>query len=213
MYLYAYLNLLHPPVATPFPSPALAARALPSSHPPMACFSSSIFAPFPTCTRLYFKPSTGNLPPRPTRIRIRSSQADGNDLDSIEKFPKGLSESTVRSISALKAEPNWMLRFRLAALEGLRSMAEPKWSDNFSPPIDLDSVCYFSKPKLNIPETLRKLDITLREEECLAKANVALDAFIDATSIATTYRGTLLKAGIIFCSISETIREYPDLVR
>ncbi|XP_020686413.1 UPF0051 protein in atpA 3'region [Dendrobium catenatum] len=145
-----------------------------------------------------------------------------SDFESTS-IPKGLSEDTVRSISARKGEPDWMLRFRLDALRRFFSMVEPRWSDNVYPPIDFQSICYFSepmlKPKLNsldevdpkLIETFERLGVPLNEQKRLA--NVAVDAVIDSTSIATTHRETLAKAGVIFCSIAEAIREYPDLVR
>ncbi|XP_010278707.1 PREDICTED: UPF0051 protein ABCI8, chloroplastic [Nelumbo nucifera] len=138
-------------------------------------------------------------------------------------IPKGLSEETIRLISARKNEPEWMLEYRLSAFEKFLKMDEPKWSDNRYPPIDFQDICYYSEPKkkpsLNSleeadPELLRyfdKLGIPLNERNRLA--NVAVDAVLDSVSIATTHRETLAAAGVIFCSISEAIREYPDLVR
>ncbi|PKA51892.1 UPF0051 protein ABCI8, chloroplastic [Apostasia shenzhenica] len=145
-----------------------------------------------------------------------------SDFESFS-IPKGLSEGTVRSISAHKGEPDWMLQFRLDSLRRFFSMTEPRWSDNVYPPIDFQSMCYFSepktKPKLNsldevdpkLLETFERLGVPLNEQKRLT--NVAVDAVIDSTSIATTHRETLAKAGVIFCSISEAIKEYPDLVR
>ncbi|KAK8935747.1 hypothetical protein KSP39_PZI013801 [Platanthera zijinensis] len=145
-----------------------------------------------------------------------------SDFESTS-IPKGLSEATIRSISARKDEPEWMLQFRLEAFRRFLSMAEPRWSDNVYPPIDFQSICFFSepknKPKLNsldeldpkLLEIFDRLGVPLNEQKRLA--NVAVDAVIDSTSIATTHRETLAKAGVIFCSISDAIREYPDLVR
>ncbi|MED6222869.1 UPF0051 protein abci8, chloroplastic [Stylosanthes scabra] len=116
-----------------------------------------------------------------------------------------------------------MLEFRLNAFENFLKMKEPDWSDNVYPPINFQEICYYSAPKkkptlgsLNEadPELLRyfdKLGVPLNEQNRLA--NVAVDAVLDSVSIATTHRKTLEKAGVIFCSISEAIREYPDLVR
>jgi FeS assembly protein SufB len=144
------------------------------------------------------------------------------DIDSFS-IPKGLSKETIRLISSLKEEPDWMLEFRLNAFEKFLKMKEPKWSDNRYPPVDFQDMCYYSAPKkkptLNSldeadPELVRyfdKLGIPLNERNRLA--NVAVDAVLDSVSIATTHRKTLEKAGVIFCSISEAIREYPDLVR
>ncbi|BAB68118.1 ABC transporter subunit-like [Oryza sativa Japonica Group] len=145
-----------------------------------------------------------------------------SDFESFS-IPKGLSEATVRRISELKAEPAWMLDFRLAAYRRFLTMVQPTWSDNVYEPVDLQSICYYSapktKPKLNSldevdPELLNTFDrlgIPLSEQKRLA--NVAVDAVIDSTSIATTHREELMKKGVIFCSISEAIREYPDLVK
>ncbi|XP_061371492.1 UPF0051 protein ABCI8, chloroplastic-like isoform X2 [Gastrolobium bilobum] len=144
------------------------------------------------------------------------------DIDSFS-IPKGLSKETIKLISSLKEEPLWMLEFRLSAFEKFLSMEEPNWSDNTYPSIDFQDMCYYSAPKkkptLNSlddadPELLMyfdKLGVPLNERNRLA--NVAVDAVLDSVSIATTHRKALEKAGVIFCSISEAIREYPDLVR
>ncbi|XP_052180588.1 UPF0051 protein ABCI8, chloroplastic [Diospyros lotus] len=144
------------------------------------------------------------------------------EIDSFS-IPKGLSEETIRLISSRKNEPEWMLEFRLSSYEKFLRMTEPKWSDNLYPPVDFQGLCYYSEPKkkpsLNSldeadPELIRyfdKLGVPLNERNRLA--NVAVDAVLDSVSIATTHRKTLEKAGVIFCSISEAIREYPDLVR
>ncbi|WOK94836.1 hypothetical protein Cni_G03541 [Canna indica] len=145
-----------------------------------------------------------------------------SDIESVS-IPKGLDENTVALISAKKGEPDWMLQLRLRAFRRFLSMREPQWSDNSYPPIDLQSICYYSepkrKPKLDSldevdPELLKTFDrlgIPLNEQKRLT--NVAVDAVIDSTSIATTHRAALAEKGVIFCSISEAIREYPDLVR
>uniref|UniRef100_A0A7N0UNN9 Uncharacterized protein n=1 Tax=Kalanchoe fedtschenkoi TaxID=63787 RepID=A0A7N0UNN9_KALFE len=146
-------------------------------------------------------------------------------FENIDSFtiPKGLSEETVRLISKRKDEPEWMLEFRLKAYDKFMKMTEPKWSDNQYPPINFQDVCYYSEPKkkptLNSldeadPELIKyfdKLGVPLNEQNRLA--NVAVDAVLDSVSIATTHRKTLEKAGVIFCSISEAIREYPDLIK
>ena len=144
------------------------------------------------------------------------------DIDSFS-IPKGLSKETIRLISSLKEEPDWMLQFRLNSFEKFLRMKEPTWSDNRYPPIDFQDLCYYSAPKkkptLNSldeadPELLMyfdRLGVPLNERNRLA--NVAVDAVLDSVSIATTHRQTLEKAGVIFCSISEAIREYPDLIR
>ncbi|KAH9619606.1 hypothetical protein KSS87_022486 [Heliosperma pusillum] len=147
------------------------------------------------------------------------------EIDSFT-IPKGLSEKTIRLISSLKEEPDWMLEFRLNSYYKFLKMVEPKWSDNRYPPIDLQNLCFYSAPKkkptLNNldeadPELLKyfdKLGIPLNERNRLANvSNVAVDAVLDSVSVATTHRKTLEKVGVIFCSISEAVREYPDLVR
>lgn len=140
-----------------------------------------------------------------------------------DTFPPGLDESIVRAISAKKGEPEWMLDFRLKAFARWRQMPEPEWSDNTYPPIDYQALSYYSEPKFKEkkksldevdPELLRtfdKLGIPLNEQKRLA--NVAVDAVFDSVSIATTFREELAKAGVVFCSISEAVKEYPDLVR
>ncbi|KMS98950.1 hypothetical protein BVRB_3g067510 [Beta vulgaris subsp. vulgaris] len=151
--------------------------------------------------------------------------------EKIDSFaiPKGLSEETIRMISSLKEEPDWMLEFRLNSYHKFLKMVEPKWSDNRHPPINFQDMCYYSAPKkkptLNSldeadPELLKyfdKLGVPLTEQHRLANVssnkNVAIDAVLDSVSIATTHRKALEKVGVIFCSISEAIKEYPDLVR
>ncbi|KNA18718.1 hypothetical protein SOVF_068200 [Spinacia oleracea] len=150
--------------------------------------------------------------------------------EKIDSFtiPKGLSEETVRLISALKEEPDWMLEFRLSSFRKFLKMAEPNWSDNRYPKINFQDLCYYSAPKkkptLNSldeadPELLMyfdKLGVPLTERNRLANVssrNVAVDAVLDSVSIATTHRKTLAKSGVIFCSISEAVKEYPDLVK
>lgn len=140
-----------------------------------------------------------------------------------DTFPKGLNEDVVRAISAKKKEPEWMLEFRLKAFRRWLTMEDPRWSDNQFPPIDYQDYSYYSEPKIKEkkqsldevdPELLRtfeKLGIPLNEQKRLS--NVAVDAVFDSVSIATTFRGDLAKAGVIFCSISEAIKEYPDLVK
>merc|ERR1719305_1083420 len=118
------------------------------------------------------------------------------DIES-EAIPRGLSEDTVRLISAKKEEPEGMLEFRLKAYRKWLTMEEPDWSDNVYPPIDYQNVVYYSEPKKK-PEK-QSLD--------------EVDAVFDSVSIATTFREDLAKVGVIFCSMSEATREYPDLVR
>jgi hypothetical protein len=143
--------------------------------------------------------------------------------------PKGLNEDTVRFISAKKNEPEWMLDWRLKAFRHWQTMPMPDWAKLNIPPIDYQDAYYYAapraKPKLASldevdPEILRvyeKLGISLEEQKVLAGVEgarkVAVDAVFDSVSVATTFRAELEKAGVIFRSISEAIREYPDLVK
>jgi Fe-S cluster assembly protein SufB len=139
-------------------------------------------------------------------------------------IPKGLNEDTIKLISSKKDEPEWMLEFRLKAFAAWRKMTEPKHWPNFEyPSIDFQNISYYSAPKQKakkasmdevdpeLVKTFEKLGIPLTEQKMLA--NVAVDAVFDSVSVATTYKAKLKKAGVIFCSFSEAIREYPDLVK
>ncbi|HNS85328.1 MAG TPA: Fe-S cluster assembly protein SufB [Parvularculaceae bacterium] len=146
-----------------------------------------------------------------------------------EKAAKGLTEETVRFISAKKEEPAWMLDWRLKAFERWKTMEEPTWAMVEYPAIDYQDHYYYAAPKTGAkykslddvpPEILadfEKLGISLKETETLlgveGAPKVAVDAVFDSVSVATTFRETLAKAGVIFMSISEAIREHPDLVR
>ncbi len=145
-----------------------------------------------------------------------------------EKAPIGLSEDTVRFISAKKNEPEWMLEWRLGAYRRWLTMTEPNWARVSYPKIDFQNIYYYSAPKSSAgpksldevdPELLamyEKLGIPLREREVLAGvqgARVAVDAVFDSVSVVTTFRDELKKAGVLFCSMSEAVREYPELVR
>ena len=141
----------------------------------------------------------------------------------VDKAPKGLSEDTVRLISAKKNEPEWMLEWRLKAYRHWLTMEEPDWAKLNYPPIDYQDIYYYAAPKQADgpksldevdPELLRtyeKLGIPLREQEMLA--GVAVDAVFDSVSVATTFREKLFEAGVIFCPISEAIQDYPELVK
>ena len=140
-----------------------------------------------------------------------------------DKAPKGLNEDVIRFISAKKDEPDWMLEWRLKAYRYWQKMPTPDWAKLNIAPIDYQDIYYYSAPKSAEgpksldevdPELLRtyeKLGIPLNEQKVLA--GVAVDAVFDSVSVATTFREELSKAGVIFCPISEAIREYPDLVR
>ncbi|PVB63654.1 Fe-S cluster assembly protein SufB [Labrenzia sp. 011] len=150
------------------------------------------------------------------------------DIDS-ERGAKGLSEETVRFLSAKKDEPEWMTEWRLDALRRFQQMEEPDWARVSYPKIDFDELYYWASPKSvegpksldevdpELLATYEKLGIPLREQEVLAgvepKNRVAVDAVFDSVSVVTTFKEELKKAGVIFCSISEAVREYPDLVR
>ncbi|EGP07424.1 Fe-S cluster assembly protein SufB [Afipia clevelandensis] len=148
-----------------------------------------------------------------------------------EKAPKGLSEDTVRFISAKKNEPEWMLEWRLEAFRRWLTMEEPTWARVDYPKIDYQDLYYYSAPKKKalasldevdpeILKTYEKLGIPLREQEMLAgvvrpegERRVAVDAVFDSVSVATTFQAELKKAGVIFMPISEAIREHPELVK
>jgi Fe-S cluster assembly protein SufB len=147
--------------------------------------------------------------------------------------PKGLNEDTVRFISAQKNEPEWLLDWRLRAFAAWRTMAEPHWAKLGYPAIDYQDAYYYASPKKKSgpksldevdPELLRtyeKLGIPLRERAILAgvegaenpASNIAVDAVFDSVSVATTFRESLAKVGVIFCPISEAIKDHPELVR
>ena len=141
-----------------------------------------------------------------------------------DAIPPGLDEDVIRTISAKKQEPEFMLAWRLKAYRHWRGMAEPKWQNVHYEPIDYDSIVYYSAPKAKAdapksldevdPELLRtyeKLGIPIHERARLA--GVAVDAVFDSVSVATTFKAKLAEQGIIFCSFSEAVREHPDLVR
>jgi Fe-S cluster assembly protein SufB len=145
------------------------------------------------------------------------------DIES-DKAPKGLSEDIVRFISAKKGEPQWLLDWRLKAYARWQKMPEPKWAKVQFPEIDYNDAYYYSAPKgmADRPKSLadvdprllemyEKLGVPLREREALA--GVAVDAVFDSVSVATTFRKELADAGVIFCPISEAIKEHPELVK
>src|SRR6058998_733551 len=144
------------------------------------------------------------------------------EVDS-ETIPKGLSEEVVRLISAKKNEPEWLLAWRLKAYRLWLTMKEPTWQNVKYDPINYQDIIYYSAPKkkkaLNnldevdpeVRRTFDKLGIPLEEQKMLA--GVAVDAVFDSVSVATTFREKLAKMGIVFCSMTDAIREHPDLVR
>ena len=138
-------------------------------------------------------------------------------------FPTGINEDIVRAISERKGEPEWMTEYRLKAYKHWQGMALPTWAHLNIPEIDFQKIIYYAEPKIRKPlnsmdevdpelkRTFDKLGIPLEEQ--MALAGVAVDAVLDSTSVKTTFRETLAQKGIIFCSISEAIKEYPELVR
>jgi Fe-S cluster assembly protein SufB len=166
--------------------------------------------------------------------RVRSIDVDQykygfvTDIES-DKAPKGLTEDTVRFISAKKNEPQWLLDWRLEAYRRWLTLREPQWARVNYGPIDYQDLYYYSAPKSTAgpsslaevdPELLRtyeKLGIPLREQEMLAgvqnSSRVAVDAVFDSVSVVTTFKEELKKAGVIFSSISEAVREHPELVK
>ena len=140
-----------------------------------------------------------------------------------ETIGKGLSEETVRLISEKKGEPEWLLQFRLEAYRHWLTLEQPDWALLNIPPIDYQDIIYYAAPKKKEgpksldevdPELLRtfeKLGIPLEEQKMLS--GIAVDAVMDSVSVKTTFRETLAEKGIIFCSFSEAVREYPELVK
>ncbi|OFW88715.1 MAG: Fe-S cluster assembly protein SufB [Alphaproteobacteria bacterium RIFCSPHIGHO2_02_FULL_46_13] len=142
------------------------------------------------------------------------------DIES-DTAPKGLNEDIIRFISAKKNEPEWLLEFRLKAFEHWKKMPEPEWAKIHHPPIDYQDAYYYSapKPKLGsmdevdpkLLETFEKLGVPMRERAALA--GVAVDVVFDSVSVATSFKENLAEVGIIFCSISEAVKNHPDLVK
>ncbi|MBQ9137948.1 MAG: Fe-S cluster assembly protein SufB [Alistipes sp.] len=145
-----------------------------------------------------------------------------SDIEST-MLPVGLSEDIVRAISARKDEPEWLTEYRLKAYRHFLTLSVPTWAHLDIPPIDFQKIIYYAEPKLKKPlgsmdevdpelkRTFDKLGIPLEEQ--MALAGVAVDAVLDSVSVKTTFRETLAQKGIIFCSISEAVREHPELVR
>lgn len=156
---------------------------------------------------------------------IKKEYAAGfvTDIES-DTLPPGLDEDVIRFISSKKNEPQWMLDWRLKAYHAWLDMQEPEWAHVHYPKIDFNEVSYFSAPKSmadkpksldevdpQLLETYNKLGIPLHEQAALA--GVAVDAVFDSVSVGTTFRENLKEAGVIFCSISEAVHEYPELVQ
>lgn len=140
-----------------------------------------------------------------------------------EKIPKGLTEDTIRRISAKKNEPDFVLEWRLQAYQHFLTMQEPTWPNVDYPPVDLQEIYYYSAPKKKpqldsldevdpeLLETFNKLGIPLEEQKMLT--GVAVDAVFDSVSVKTTYKEKLAELGIVFCSFSEAVHEHPELIR
>jgi Fe-S cluster assembly protein SufB len=156
---------------------------------------------------------------------IKKEYAAGfhTEIDS-ETLPPGLNEDVIRFISAKKGEPQWLLDWRLKAYEAWLTMEEPEWAHVKYDDIDFQAVSYYSAPKSmadrpksldevdpKLLETYEKLGIPLHEQAALA--GVAMDVVFDSVSVVTTFREKLSEAGVIFCSISEAVEKYPDLIK
>ncbi len=146
-----------------------------------------------------------------------------SDIDT-DIIPVGLNEEVVRLISAKKGEPEWLLDFRLKAFRYWETLKMPDWAHLNIPPIDYQAISYYAEPrsKARGPESLDEVDpqlldtfnrlgIPLQEQKALA--GMAVDAVMDSVSVKTTHREKLAEKGIIFCSISEAVKDYPDLVK
>lgn len=143
------------------------------------------------------------------------------ETDAVQK---GLSEDIIRLISSKKEEPEWMLDYRLKAFKHWQNMIEPEWAHVHYPKIDFQDICYYSAPKKKkegpksldeldpeLIKTFEKLGIPLTEQKRIS--GVAMDVVFDSVSVGTTHQEDLEKVGVIFCSISEAIKKYPDLVK
>jgi Fe-S cluster assembly protein SufB len=141
-----------------------------------------------------------------------------------DSVPPGLNEDVIRHISSKKAEPEWLLDWRLRSYRHWLTMTEPTWQNVHYPPIDYQAIVYYSAPrqKMDRPASLAEVDPRLLEtyeklgiplSERAALAGVAVDAVFDSVSVATTFKGRLAELGIIFCSFSEAVHDHPDLVK
>ena len=140
-----------------------------------------------------------------------------------EVVPKGLSEDVIRLISAKKNEPEWLLEFRLSAYRHWLTLEDPTWAKVDHPPIDFQDIIYFAQPKPKkqlssldevdpeLLKTFEKLGVPLHEQKLMA--GVAVDVIFDSVSVTTTYKEKLAEIGIIFCSLSEAVKEHPELVK
>ena len=143
------------------------------------------------------------------------------DIDT-HIIPKGLNEDVVRYISEVKGEPEWLLEFRLKAFRHWQTMKMPTWAHLDIPEIDYQAISYYAAPKTKKLDSMDEVDPELRKtfdklgiplEEQMRLSGVAVDAVMDSVSVKTTYRDKLAELGVIFCSISEAVKDYPDLVK
>ena len=146
------------------------------------------------------------------------------DIES-DKIPKGLSEEVIRFISAKKEEPQWLLDFRLDSYRKWKEMIEPEWAHVHYTKPDFQDISYYSAPKQTkkyeswddvdpeMKETMKKLGISMEEQKRLTGTNVAVDFVMDSVSVATSFKSKLKELGIIFCSFSEAVQDYPELVQ
>lgn len=147
-----------------------------------------------------------------------------SDIDT-EIVPPGLTEDTVRFISKIKGEPEWLLNYRLEAFRYWKTLTPPHWAHLDIPEIDFQAISYYAAPKKKelknsmdevdpeLVATFNKLGISLEEQKQLAGVTVAVDAVLDSVSVKTTHREKLAELGVIFCSMSEAVKDYPELVR
>lgn len=176
-----------------------------------------------------FKAMPGNTEPTGSNADIIKNATESeykygftSDIET-EIVPPGLNEDVIRTISRLKEEPEWLLDFRLKAFRYWQTLTPPTWAHLDIPEIDFQAISYYAAPKKKVlkesldevdPElikTFNKLGISLEEQKHLA--GVAVDAVMDSVSVKTTHREKLAELGVIFCSFSEAVKDYPDLVR
>ena len=166
------------------------------------------------------KPEKGN------QIIEQAAQAEYKygfvtDIET-DVIPKGLDEDVVRRISSLKGEPEWLLEFRLKAYRHWLTLKAPTWGHVHVPEIDYQAISYYAAPRQKTASDKKEIDPELKKtfdklgiplEEQLRLSGMAVDAVMDSVSVKTTYRDRLAELGVIFCSISEAVKDYPDLVR
>jgi len=173
-------------------------------------------------------PTSTAVPPT-TEETVQAFQARGykdgfvTDIEA-DTFDPGLDEGVIRRLSSIKGEPEWMTEWRLDAYRRWRKMVEPRWAFLKYPALDYQAISYYSAPKSasSAPKSLAEVDPKIRDtynrlgiplEEQMMLQGIAVDAVFDSVSVATTFKETLAKAGVVFCPMSEAIREHPDLVR